>query len=236
MLLISNKINSKLKALLKEKNLDYLTTLNNNNLDSRIADHPDLSVFKTENKLFVDKNLFNYYKEKVGHLEIIASSSVKNAYPYDSIFNIVETRNYFIHNNYTESEIEKFLSKTKKKISVKQGYSRCSIIKFPKDIFLTNDYGIYKKTKDKINITLLKPENVYLDGFDNGFLGGTMGIIDKNTVIFSGNIESLNSYDIIKKIAEDNNIRLLYPKDKLVDLGSIINLDWLKIRRINEYH
>lgn len=102
----------------------------------------------------------------------------------------------------------------------KQGYSRCSIVPMA-DKILTSDYGIYKSLKNKIEVVLLKKERISLDGFANGFLGGCCGFFE-DTLLFNGNIEKLNSYNIIKDEADKSNIRLLYPSCNLVDTGSIL--------------
>ncbi|MDO4662361.1 MAG: hypothetical protein Q4B36_04475 [Tissierellia bacterium] len=226
MLLISNKLNNDLKRFLDDKNIEYTLTNDNPNLMEGISDHPDLSVFKrSDGKIVVDKNLYGYYSENLKGFDIIKGDSVSKKYPLDAIYNIVEGRDFYIHNNYTEKSIEKYLNDNKKKhLFVKQGYTSCSILKFPHDIFFTSDYGIYKSLKDKIKIYLLPKEEIFLKGFDNGFIGGTSGIIDDNCVIFTGDIRKLNSYDIIKKVSYDNNIKLLYPNTQLVDLGCIMNI------------
>ena len=103
----------------------------------------------------------------------------------------------------------------------RQGYSRCSVVPMG-DKILTSDYGIYKTLKDKIEVVLLSEENIPLDGFDNGFLGGTCGFFE-NTLIFNGNIEKLNSYETIKMEAKKSGIKLLYPNNcDLFDTGSLI--------------
>ena len=91
---------------------------------------------------------------------------------------------------------------------------------------LTSDMGIFKKLKNILPLTLLKEEKISLDGFDQGFLGGCFGKIDENTILFNGNIERLNSYDIIKNIVYKEKLNLLYPDTNLVDTGSLIWI-WL---------
>ena len=71
-------------------------------------------------------------------------------------------------------------------------------------------------------IVIKAGEKIPLDGFDQGFLGGCFGKIDENTILFNGNIERLNSYDIIKNIVYKEKLNLLYPDTNLVDTGSLI--------------
>ena len=46
--------------------------------------------------------------------------------------------------------------------------------------------------------------------------------IDEKTLLFNGNIERLNSYDIIKNIVDKEKLNLLYPDTNLLDTGSLI--------------
>lgn len=223
MLIISHKSRKDFIQFLDNNNISYLKTIDNKNLDKRIADHPDLSIFKlNENTLVVDESVYDYYKKNLNYINVIKGQNVKKTYPNDSIYNIVRFKSFFIHNKFTESNIKKYFADNDiDHLFVKQGYTRCSTLPL-KDMILTSDYGIYKSLKDKIDIKLLPKENIELDGFDEGFLGGCFGLIGDDTLIFNGNIETLSSYDIIKNISNRGNMKLLYPDCKLQDTGSII--------------
>lgn len=221
MLIISHKSKKEFTDFLDLKNIPYIKTIDNPNLDKRIADHPDLSLCKVdESTLIVDESVYSYYEDKLPNTKLIKGESVEKSYPIDSIYNVVSFKNFYIHNDFTEKNIEKYFS-NKKHLFVKQGYSRCSIIPLNNNL-LTNDYGIYKSLKDIIDIHLLNREKIELDGFSQGFLGGCFGMIDKKIALFNGDIERLSSYDIIKNIVIKEKIDLLYPETNLLDTGSLI--------------
>ena len=225
MLLVSNKSSNGFLEFLNENNFDYILTKNNPNLDSRIADHPDLSLsIIDDNTIVIDESLKEYYIEKITNRNIIWGESARNPYPYDAIYNIYKGSNFYIHNSYTETNIEKFMMDHDiRHYSTKQGYTRCSIIPMG-DKILTSDLGIYKSLRNKIEVILLKEDYIPLDGFDYGFIGGTCGLVH-DTLIFNGNIRTLDSYEIIKDEASRSGIKLLYPDDlPLRDLGSIFHL------------
>ena len=225
MLIISHKSTVEFKNYLDKLNLKFIETTDNPNLDHRIADHPDLSIFALDNdNILIDESVISYYQAKVTGKNFLAGESVGTLYPHDSIYNVYKGSDFYLHNDTTEKNIRAFMDDNGfSHYYVKQGYTRCSIVPMG-DKILTSDYGIYKSLKDKINIVLLKEESIALDGFANGFLGGTCGFFD-NTLIFNGNIESLNSFDIIKKEAEKSKIELLYPKNcALIDTGSILSI------------
>ncbi|WP_394012023.1 DUF6873 family GME fold protein [Anaerococcus cruorum] len=223
MLIISHKSTVEFKEFLKDNKLDFIETIDNPNLDPRIADHPDLSIFPlNENDLSIDSSVIKYYQKNITDKNLIPGESVSKKYPYDAIYNVYKGSDLYIHNNVTEKNINNYMKVNNyKHLFTNQGYTRCSIIPMG-DKILTADFGIYKTLKDKIEVILLRQENIPLDGFDKGFLGGTCGFFDK-TLIFNGNIEKLSNYETIKKESEASKIRLLYPKNcDLVDTGSIL--------------
>lgn len=77
--------------------------------------------------------------------------------------------------------------------------------------------------REKINIELLDYDKVILDGFDQGFLGGTCGLVG-DKLIFTGDISSHKAYPKIKSLCLKENIEIIYPKTDLIDLGSIIEI------------
>lgn len=222
-LLISHKSRDTFKEFLKENKIEYLETIDNPKLDKRIADHPDLSVFVLDKEnIIVDKNVFSYYKENLPGINIIAGESVGQKYPLDAIYNLVKFKDTFIHNDFTEKNILHYMKENSYKfLKVKQGYTRCSSIVL-NDSILTSDYGLYKALKDQIEIKLLEPCHIELDGFPEGFLGGSCGMIGKNRLVFNGNIKNLKSYDIIYRQCDKENIEIIYPPCDLLDTGSLM--------------
>ncbi|MCI5972675.1 MAG: hypothetical protein MRZ08_06495 [Anaerococcus sp.] len=222
MLIISNKASLYFKSFLADQNIEFIETIDNPNLDMRIADHPDLSLYALDkDNIIVAAEVFDYYKNKLTGKNMIKGSSVSEKYPKDSIYNLLRFKDFYIHNDFTEENIERILKERNyKNLFVKQGYSRCSIIPL-RESLLTSDYGIYKTLKDKVNIILLDNDKIELDGFDQGFIGGTCGLV-QGKLIFTGDISRHKSFDIIKKACDRENIDIIYPEIPLVDLGSLI--------------
>lgn len=225
MLVISFKTSDKLVTFLEEKNISFIKTTKNPNLDPRISDHPDLSIFPLDkDNIVVASGVYDYYKENLPHKNIIRGEKVSRKYPQDAIYNIVKFKDYYIHNDHTEKTVEKYFKDNKiSHLPVKQGYTKCSTIVL-KESILTADYGIYKALKDKVRVILLSEDIIKLDGFDKGFIGGTCGLIE-DKLIFTGDIRKHKSYDLIKKECERENIDIIYPETELVDLGSFININ-----------
>lgn len=224
MLIISYKASPAFKNFLKAKGYSFIETTPNPNLDPRIDDHPDLSLFKLDEKtLVVDREVFPYYEEKLKGFSLIKGEAVSKKYPKDALYNIVRFKNFYIHNDFTEKNIKKYFEENKiGHLKVKQGYTRCSLIPLS-NLLITSDYGIYKALKDEIDIRLVANDKVELDGFDQGFLGGTCGLIG-NKLIFTGDIRKHKAYTDIKEICQSQNIEIIIPNSKLIDLGSIIEI------------
>lgn len=223
MLIISHKSRFEFVKFLEENDFPYIKTIDNPNLDKRIADHPDLSIFiVNKDTIFIDNSVKYEYRKRLLNKNIIPGESVCKSYPKDAIYNLYMSDSYYIHNDFTEKNISLYMKDHNiKHLYVKQGYSRCSIIPMGEKI-LTSDFGIYKSLKDKIEVILLEKEKIELDGFDQGFIGGCCGFFD-NTLIFNGNIEKLKSFETIKNEADKSKIKLLYPKScDLLDTGSIL--------------
>lgn len=105
MFIISHKSTNEFKEFLQKNNFDFTETIDNPNLDPRIADHPDLSIFRLDGEnMVVDKNVFNYYQDKISHINLIAGESVAGKYPYDSIYNIYKGSDFYIHNDISFSK------------------------------------------------------------------------------------------------------------------------------------
>ncbi len=222
MLIISNKASLEFKNFLTNQNIEFIETIDNPNLDRRIGDHPDLSLFALDNdNIIVAAEVFDYYKNKLTGKNFFKGSSVSEKYPKDSIYNLLTFKDFYIHNDFTEEKIERILKERNyKHLFVKQGYSRCSIIPL-RESLLTSDYGIYKTLKDKVDIILLENDKIELHGFDQGFIGGTCGLV-QDKLIFTGDISRHKSFEKIKKACDRENIDIIYPVIPLVDLGSLI--------------
>ena len=72
---------------------------------------------------------------------------------------------------------------------------------------------------------LVTSYGIILNGYKNGFIGGTCGFVSDDILLFYGDVTKYLDYDIIKRIADEENVKMLYPKDEtFVDLGGIISL------------
>ena len=65
--------------------------------------------------------------------------------------------------------------------------------------------------------------DIQLDGYDYGFIGGCCGFIDKNTLVFSGNVKLHKNYEDIKAFAGNYKVDVVsLSNEMLYDIGGIL--------------
>ena len=132
--------------------------------------------------------------------------------------------NFLMHNlKYTDKKILASAS-SKTLIDIKQGYTRCSCAIISNNAFITNDKGIYDAlTAQKYDVLLLPYGDIELEGFEYGFIGGTCGLIDNNTMAFFGNLNKYKYGTDVKKFLKKHNVEPVYLYDgRLIDRGSLL--------------
>lgn len=181
---------------------------------------------KKSKKVIINKNLNNSFKNKLRNLEITyveSKDSLKNTYPNNIILNALSLDNYFIHNlKYTDENLLNY-QKDKVLINVKQGYTKCSCLPVSDKALITSDVGIYKALcKYDFDILLLPPGDIILDGLNYGFIGGTGGLINNNTMAFFGDLKHYKYGNEVISFLNKYNVKPIYLKNtKLTDRGSL---------------
>jgi radical SAM superfamily enzyme len=195
--------------------------------DSRISSHPDLVISIIDDTLVIDENAsVNLYKQldALGVPYVMGNARLSAVYPQDIAYNAVITKDFLIHKlDYTNSLLFMHSKNTNKKlIHVKQGYTKCSTVVVKDDTLITSDQGIYKATKDFMNVLLIHPGHVFLDGYDFGFLGGASASFE-DTVVFHGDLSKHPDFLKIVSFMEAAQKKLHYFKGfPLTDIGSIL--------------
>ena len=200
-------------------------------LDSRVASHPDMLLFKLGDKLFVCEEYYKEAKEIIDNiinrtsLELVLTEDrFGNKYPNDIKFNV------FILNNTIIGNIEN-ISKEIKKYSagfglmttdVKQGYAKCSTVVLKKAI-ITADTGIYNAAcKLGAKALLVSTGGISLDGYNYGFIGGASGVWDKK-IFFCGDITMHTDHSSISEFCTEQGYEIVSLSDEpLYDVGTIL--------------
>ena len=224
-IIVSNCATSMFFELLEKENFDYIKSLNNEKFNINYNDHIDLSVLKIDDDIYIESSVFDYYSKYLSgfNLKKVDVSNFKNG---EMVLNIAKNKKYFFHNEkFTTKEIFEKLKTNREYLKINQGYANCSMICFENHI-ITSDEGVYKTLKAKnIDVELVTNEGIILKGYKNGFIGGTCGFVSDDILLFYGDVTKYRDYDIIKRVADEENVKILYPKgEAFVDLGGIISL------------
>lgn len=216
-----------LKSVLDELSIKVVNTTENPLLDSPVSKHADvLANYVGKSTFLVDNNqieLCNFIMDNNGKSIIV--DNIKSPYPNDCLLNFADIGEYIICNKsiLTENLID--ILPNKQIIDVKQGYSKCSVCICKHNTIITDDISIYNTVSqyDNIKSLLVQKGSVHINKYEYGFIGGCCGLIDKDTLLFNGDLSTHTDFDKIRKFLYDNNIKYIDIKNKpLTDIGSII--------------
>lgn len=197
-----------------------------------VSSHPDMLFHHLGgNKIVYYKNADKTVIKRLTELcfEMIASKAhLKQNYPYDIALNSARVDNYlFCLEGYTDKEILNYCAKSSVHIiNVKQGYTKCSTCVVDEASIITSDIGIAKRADEcGVAALLINHGFIKLKGYDEGFIGGCCGKIDKNKILFIGNLKNHKNCVEIKEFLKERKIEIEVISDSnLCDVGSIIPL------------
>ena len=227
-ILIDKKIPDEAKENLSAYG-DLIEIESNGIVYDSISGHPDIFVCQTPTNLFVAPNtpakILDSFKRNNIKFEA-GTNPLGNNFPFTSFYNAVITDSFLIHNlKYTDEKIIDF-NDFKTKINVKQSYTRCNLVAISDHVFITSDLGIFNALNKipLVKILFVKPDQIVLPGFRNGFFGGCCGVIDNNLFVI-GNLNRIEDGETIKSFLKESNVNLieLY-NNQLFDGGSIFFL------------
>lgn len=216
-----------LKNAFDELSIKVVNVAENPFLDSAICKHADiLGNFVGKSTFLVDKyqvDLCNFIENNGG--KTVITENIKSPYPNDCLLNFADIGDYIICNKSILTKEIVDLLPNKQIIDVKQGYSKCSVCICKRNTIITDDISICNAVSqyENINSLLVKKGSVQLKNYNYGFIGGCCGLIDKDTLLFNGDLSAHSDFDKIKNFLYDNNVKYIDIKGKpLTDIGSII--------------
>ena len=216
-----------LKKAFDDLSIEVVNVIENPFLDTPVSCHADiLGIYVGKSTFLADKHqieLCKFIEDNNGKSVII--ENIKSPYPTDCLLNFADIGDYIICNkSILTDEIVDLLPK-KTVIDVNQGYSKCSVCICKRNTIITDDISVYNAVLqyDNINSLLVEKGSVHINKYDYGFIGGCCGLIDKNTLLFNGDLSLHSDFDKTKNFLYDNDINYIDIKGKpLTDIGSII--------------
>jgi hypothetical protein len=230
-LLVDKRAAEKVSGNLKKLGINPILIDMHPELYEAVAGHPDMSVcYLGEGDLVyapgISMAAINEFK-RFGINAIEGKTHLKRDYPGDIAYNVAIVGNVAFHNfRHTDEKVKEILAKKNiKMINVKQGYAKCSVCVVGDRSIITDDAGI-ARAAERVGLDTLfigHQHTILLPGFDYGFIGGATGLIDRNIIVFTGNIDFLPSkLEITKFLKKNNVIPLCLSDGKVIDAGSLI--------------
>lgn len=191
----------------------------------KLSGHLDLNIMPFSDKIFTSESSFEFTNKYFKTVEIDDVILSEN-YPYNCAFNNFIISNYLICNKKCISKkILKYAEENDLEIiCVPQGYVKCSVLAVNETAVITDDIGIYQALKHiNIDTLLIQKGDIFLEGFEYGFIGGSAGLISKNEMLFIGNIKKHRNYFDIKNFLYNYNIDIVsLNNNKITDIGSFL--------------
>ena len=225
---IIGKTDDKLTAFIQSFGIGIITADQNPLVDPAIANHADINVFHYGNGCFLldisQRKLYNTLVE-YGVEASFVEVPVCGKYPGDCKLNFVQFPDKLIGRIDIADERIKALQL--KKISVNQGYSKCSTCVINENAVITDDSTIEKACiKNGIDVLLIDKGDIILKGHEYGFIGGASALVNRNHIIFFGDIKTHRNFSEIESFLSQNGCKFSYLKDyPLTDIGGMIAFD-----------
>ncbi len=228
--IVDGRINNSLEKGFSAKGIQIVKTKLHTSLYKSVAFHPDMFLHHIggKNIVYAPGTSEDTVRELEGYgFQLVrGEAELENKYPGNISYNAARVGKYVFHNtNYTDNILKKFFSKLDVElVHVNQGYAKCAISVVDENSIITMDRGIAKIADQKgLDVLVVEEKNILLKGLDYGFIGGSSGLIDKNTWAVSGKFESLEScLKIIDFLYNKGKTIISLSDQQVVDIGSPI--------------
>lgn len=228
-LALCGKIDNEIISFINEQGIELIFSETCAQLDNPVSNHIDLVAHHAgRNNIIINKNNIELYKilSDIGMNVFYTHKEIKSPYPDDCLLNCFKINNaLFCKNNITDNTIKDIYTDALI-CNVKQGYCKCSVLIISDNAFITDDISIYKKACDNnFDCLLIEKGDIQLDGYNYGFIGGASAKIDKNIILFFGDIRKHRNYNEIAEFLLKHNMKFIFSnKFNLTDIGGIIPL------------
>lgn len=206
----------------------------NTRLYQAVDGHPDLQFASIDQTLICHKDIS---QKKYTEISPLAANFVKGKssaylpYPHHISLNALITDDIFLHRLESTDRVLLDLAGQSERmlINTRQGYSRCSCAYVGNDAFVTEDIGIAELLVSQgKKVFYRKHSNVFLEGFEYGFIGGTLSLIhhhEGDILLISGDLSQyhfgndLKSFLLAQKVSFE-----CIGNGPLMDRGSIMEI------------
>lgn len=229
-LIIGEKYSRILTPSLEKLGINVVLVSNNPNVDIRLSGHADLSVLHGGGEMlwlapYLKGSGFSKALEGMGFRLLYPDIVQRPAYPGDAQLNMCICGDKLIYNPCTGArDIAEYLTNFRglEPVACRQGYSKCAVCVVDRGAIITADRGIAAAAKRAgLEMLLISPEGVFLEGFDWGFIGGAAFKISSDTLAFTGRLDEHPDRGEILSFLDRRRVEPLYLTDAPVfDIGS----------------
>jgi hypothetical protein len=228
-LIVDFRIHDDEKKYLTSRGYNLLICPQNNLLYEAVCGHPDMLLHICENNIVVHKDMDSGFIQDLALLNYKiykSNESLQGKYPYNICLNSLSLGNLLVHSvKFTDTNLLS-LSKNKKLINVKQGYTKCSTCMVNDHAVITSDISIAKAlSPEGIDVLLIPPGDILLPGLNYGFIGGATGLIEDNVLAFYGHLDHyLYGKEVLEFLKKHRVEPMFLRNGKLIDRGSIFRV------------
>ena len=228
-ILIGEKYFELLEKPLEKLGINALSVPGNVFVDPRLSGHGDLSVLHTGGNVLwlaphLRKSRFADRLSAMGFALDYPDISQSAAYPEDAQLNICICGKYAICNkSIVPAQIVNYLTANGFEIiDCRQGYAKCSVCVVTEGAIITADRGVEDAARGVgLDVLLIEPGYIALDGFNCGFIGGSSFKISHSKLAFTGTLDAHPNKNDILHFLIVHEVETVYLTERpIFDIGS----------------
>lgn len=216
-----------ISAALKGFGIEVLSCPKNPLVDKRLCSHADLSVFHCGGQRFVlcktlNNTAFAELLRSFGAEIVFSDFEQGSAYPSDAGLCALSVGDLVFHNEkFCDPKIRRYCTSF---VNVGQGYAKCAVCVVSDTAVICADEGMARSMRAQgIDVLKISPGGVFLDGFNEGFIGGASFKISSDTIAFTGSLTAHPEKDKILCFLARYGVEPIFLSDApLIDVGSVI--------------
>ena len=212
-------------SLLGSRGEDVLAVERDPLLPAPLRSHADLQVLQAGGTVYVNERQERLVRElEERGFSVEAVDGVGDAYPADCRLNGFLLGDRIVGNGKC---LFPGLTERYGLLKVKQGYAKCSSIVVGTDTVFTDDPSIFRRlsAEEGIDCRFFPQKEIFLEGYDRGFLGGCCGFVSDDEILFIGDPGRLSCGEALIKALEDKGIRVIHLGEGVpYDFGGIVHL------------
>ena len=227
--LIGEKYFELLGKPLEKLGINAISVPDNGFVDPRLSGHGDLSVLHTgENVLWLAPHLresdFADQLRAMGFALDYPDIFQSPVYPGDAQLNICICGKYaFCNKSFVPKVIADHLTNSGfETVDCGQGYAKCSVCVVDEGAIITADRGIGTAARGVgLDVLLIEPGYIVLDGFNCGFIGGSSFKISRGKLAFTGSLNEHPSKNDISSFLRTHEVEAVFLTERpIFDIGS----------------